>query len=235
MKHSRGTPKQAVGVSRETSVMAVEQDAPGFDWNTEAVEELVAMCPEKPEGCIGQLKAYVELLYCRSANQSLISAGDRPNVVARHLLPALAMVPVASSGPHHTVLDFGSGAGLPGVPLKIMLPDANVILVESRRRRANFLREVVRELRLSHVEVVNKRMADWVPPASGVDLIVSRAAAEVSHVIEQTSHALSAKGRLIVTLSTASIPQLERSLIEKSVVWSGGELRLGLVVLPGQA
>ncbi len=89
------------------------------------------------------------------------------SMVARlHFLDSLAVAPhLTPTGP---VMDIGSGAGFPGIPIKLVCPDKAVYLVEPRRRRANFLRHVIRELRLTGVHVIESRLEELpredVPP-----------------------------------------------------------------------
>jgi 16S rRNA (guanine527-N7)-methyltransferase len=99
--------------------------------------------------------AYAELLGRWSGRMNLISCGSADELVARHLLDSLAASPCL--GAARTVVDLGSGAGLPGVPLAISAPARRTILVESRRRRASFLREVRRTLDLDNLEVFEQR------------------------------------------------------------------------------
>ena len=177
------------------------------------------------------LRSYASLLYGWSGRMNLISPKDRYQLATKHFLPALAMAPVVESLPHEKVLDFGSGGGLPGIPLKIMLPETDFILLESRRRRANFLREVVRKLGLKGVEVVNERLGDWNP--KGVDLIVSRAVGKPEEVFSQVSPYLHRHGGVLVSLSQEGKPERERGkppfLLKKKVCWDGGETWMGLL------
>jgi len=165
---------------------------------------------------------------------SLISSGDRSILVAKHLIPCLAMVPSAVSGSHRTIVDFGSGAGLPGVPLKIMLPDSIVILVDSRRKRASFLREVIRKLELKNVEVFNGRLAEWCGlnqaligsrgGTDGVDLVVARAVDDPAGVFAEVQPLMAVHGRLLMS----SKPGQERAnsalgFQSQKITWAGGE------------
>lgn len=174
------------------------------------------------------LREYAGLLYHWSGRLSLVSRGDRDYLATRHLLPALALVPLVRDLPHQTVLDFGSGAGLPGVPLKIMLPQAAFTLVESRRRRATFLREVVRRLRLERVEVVNQRIEEM--PTRAADLVVSRAVMPPDEVMARARPHLNVGGSVLTSMSPgATGPCPCEPLAKKRLIVGGRELWWGLI------
>ncbi len=196
------------------------------------VEELIRRTVSgEPEEALGQLRHYIGLLHHWSGRMSLVSVGDRVILGTKHLMPALAMVPLVCSLPHRTVLDFGSGAGLPGIPLKIMLPETRITLVESRRRRVSFLREVVRKLGLQGVEIINKRLEDWGgAKAGGVDLVVSRSVNQ-GKVLDQVRHCLAPHGAVLVSLGREGGAKGGKGvvLLEKNMSWGGGKTRLGLM------
>ncbi|NKB71522.1 MAG: 16S rRNA (guanine(527)-N(7))-methyltransferase RsmG [Candidatus Latescibacteria bacterium] len=146
-----------------------------------------------------KLKEYAALLYYWSGKINLISVGDRNYLVTRHIAPSLALIPLIKMVPHQTILDFGSGAGLPGIPLKIVLADSDVILVESRRRRAHFLREVVRRLGLEKVKVFNARLEKG--HFRDIEVVVSRAVKQPDEVWSSIKPFLTPYGSLITTLS----------------------------------
>jgi len=104
---------------------------------------------------VDRFVAYTELLGRWSARINLISCRSGDELVERHLLDSLAVSPYL--GAARTVVDLGSGAGLPGVPLAISTPARRTVLVESRRRRTSFLREVRRTLDLENVDVLEQR------------------------------------------------------------------------------
>jgi len=105
---------------------------------------------------------FADVLDVWSARMNLVSCRSARELVNRHLLDSLA---VAQALPEDSglIVDLGSGAGLPGLPLAILRPDLQFALVEIRRRRCSFLREVRRNLHLSNVDVVEQRAED--PPA----------------------------------------------------------------------
>ena len=133
---------------------------------------------------------------------NLVADGDRGLLASRHILPSLALRPLLRTLLHGVVLDVGSGAGFPGVPLKITLPGSRFILVEARRRRASFLREVVRHLELQDVEIVHSRLEAWGKAnATQVDLAVSRAAMTTESLVELASPIVAPGGAILTTLA----------------------------------
>lgn len=123
---------------------------------------------------LSKLTAYADLLGVWGERVNLISCGSAYELVERHLLDSLAVEPLLPET--GTLVDLGSGAGLPGVPLAIAAVSRTTILVEARRRRASFLREVRRSLPLANVEVAEARAE--APSASqrgGADAVVVRA------------------------------------------------------------
>jgi 16S rRNA (guanine527-N7)-methyltransferase len=95
-----------------------------------------------------------------------------------------------------TLLDVGSGAGLPGIPLAIARPDLAVTLLDSSEKKAAFLRQSKAELGLANVEVVCERVEDW-RPAGLFDVVVSRAFAEIAEFVAQSQHLVAPGGTLL--------------------------------------
>ena len=108
---------------------------------------------------VSRLDKYLELLIKWQKVQRLIGSSDPASILDDLLLDSLLFVPILPSNVRR-VMDLGSGAGLPGIPLGIALPSTQVTLVESRRKRASFLSTAVRELGLGTVRVVNSRAED---------------------------------------------------------------------------
>ena len=145
-----------------------------------------------------KLEIYLYLLSWWSRRVNLISQRELPVVATKHLRQALTMVPVVASIPRRLVIDIGSGAGLPAIPLKIALPDSYFVLVESRRKRAHFLKEVIRSAGLDHIEVVNDRIENLRPV--GADLATARAVASPEKLLDLVQIHLSPHGWIISTL-----------------------------------
>src|SRR5271154_1470643 len=105
-----------------------------------------------PTAILPPLSAYLDLLFKWNARTNLTAIRDPEEIIRRHfgesLFAGLHLAPEAN-----TVLDFGSGAGFPGLPIAILRPQIAVTLAESQNKKSTFLREVVRTLDLPHVEV----------------------------------------------------------------------------------
>ena len=145
-----------------------------------------------------KLEIYLHLLSQWSRRINLVSRRDWSVLATKHLRQALTMVPVVASIPRRLVMDLGSGAGLPAIPLKIALPDSHFVLVESRRKRAHFLREVVRSAELDRIEVVNDRIENLSPV--GADLVTARAVASPEKLLDLVHRHLAPHGWILSTL-----------------------------------
>ena len=145
-----------------------------------------------------KLEIYLYLLSRWSRRVSLVSRRELSVLATKHLRQALTMVPVVASIPRRLVMDLGSGSGLPAIPLKIALPDSHFILVESRRKRAHFLREVVRSVELDRIEVANDRIENLSPV--GADLVTARAVASPEKLLDLVQRHLSSHGWILSTL-----------------------------------
>ena len=107
---------------------------------------------------IGAFGRYRSLLSFWNSRLNLTAVRQPELVVRLHFLDCLSVVPILRRD--GSILDVGSGAGFPGIPIKLMLPDKRVYLVEPRRKRANFLRHVMRVLKLTDVHVIESRLED---------------------------------------------------------------------------
>jgi 16S rRNA (guanine527-N7)-methyltransferase len=151
---------------------------------------------------IGRLRRFVELVENWSEATRLVSFRDRGELVFRHVLDSLAVCPMLRPG--DTWADIGSGAGFPGIPLATIRREPGW-LVESRRRRANFLRHVTRELGLGAVEVFHGRAEDFSQPLQS---IVGRGIVTKS-LLEVARRLLPREGRVLLMLkASAEIPEV---------------------------
>lgn len=123
-----------------------------------------------PAAAVPRLACYARLIERWSAHHNLVRFGTRKELVERHIAEALALF--GFMGETGRLLDVGSGAGLPGVPLLCARPQWSGVLLEPRQKRWAFLKTVVRELGLE-AEVIAARYEDW--QEEGFSLITARA------------------------------------------------------------
>lgn len=121
---------------------------------------------ELTEPMLRAFSGFADVLDVWSRRTNLLSCGSALELVERHLLDSLAISPLLPR--EGLLVDLGSGAGFPGLPLAIQRPDQRFLLVEARRKRVSFLREVRRTLQLPNVEVHEGRAED--PPGQLVSI-----------------------------------------------------------------
>jgi 16S rRNA (guanine527-N7)-methyltransferase len=149
-----------------------------------------------------QLTRFAELLDLWAPKMNLLSCGSAREIVERHFLDSLAVAPMLpESG---LIVDLGTGAGFPGVPLAVLRSTQPWALVESRRRRSTFLREVRRTLGLHHVEIVEGRAESPTAELAGrASAVVTRAVWSDSSLLEIAPRWLEPNGRLFWMRSRA--------------------------------
>jgi 16S rRNA (guanine527-N7)-methyltransferase len=141
-----------------------------------------------------KLVAYLRLIEKWNKVHNLTAVREPDRMVTLHLLDSLSLMPhVAGAG---TLLDVGTGAGLPGIPLAIALPQLAVTLLDSSHKKATFLRQAKAELALANVEIACERVEHW-RPGKAFDLVVSRAFAELADFVTQARHLVAPGGAML--------------------------------------
>lgn len=131
-----------------------------------------------------QLLGYLDLLVKWNKAYNLTAVRDINEMVSRHLLDSLSIVPFIDG---ETWLDVGSGGGMPGIPLAIMFPDAHFTLLDSNGKKTRFLTQVVMSLKLPNVTVVNSR-AESFHVEQFFSGIISRAFSSLADFVGLTKH-----------------------------------------------
>ena len=142
-----------------------------------------------------KLLDYVALIAKWNQVHNLTAIREPVKMVTHHLLDSLALLTVID-GPAKRLVDVGSGAGLPGIPLAIARPDWSVTLVDSNHKKGVFLQQAVSELGLSNVTVVVDRVEAFRPEA-GFDYVVSRAFSDLPEFAELSRHLRGPGGTLL--------------------------------------
>jgi 16S rRNA (guanine527-N7)-methyltransferase len=138
-----------------------------------------------------QLVAYVDMLHKWNKAYNLTSVRDPNEMLIRHIMDSVVVAP-------HLVgsrfIDVGTGPGLPGIPLSIVLPDAHFTLLDSLGKRIRFLRQVQHELGLTNITPVQSRVEDF-PAEPPFDGVISRAFASLNDMVSWCHHLPGQGGR----------------------------------------
>ncbi len=139
---------------------------------------------------LDQLLAYLDILNKWNKAYNLTAIKDQAQMVILHLLDSLS---IAAYLEGENILDVGSGAGLPGIPLAILLPEKQFTLLDSNGKKVRFMNQVFYDLQLDNVKVVQKRVESWASDDK-FDVITSRAFSALLEMVNVTDHLLKDKG-----------------------------------------
>jgi len=190
-----------------------------------------------PPDALDHISTYIDLLLRWNARVNLTAIRNEEEIVTRHFgesfFAARHLFPLHSStspavkeadGPPHaappidevTVADLGSGAGFPGIPLKLWAPEISLTLIESNHKKAAFLREVARALTLTDINIQNAR-AESLPSAS-FQLVTLRAVERFQSILPVAASLSAPHGRLALLIGEAQLTQAHATL--PALIWS---------------
>ncbi len=158
-----------------------------------------------PTGDAQRLIQYIELLAHWNRAYNLTAVRDPRQMVPRHLLDSLSIQPYIHG---QRVLDVGTGAGLPGLPLAIACPHRQFALLDSNGKKTRFVQQAILELAIDNAEVVQSRAEDY-RPLETYDTVVTRAFASLSDILARTTRLIRAGGRLLCMQGTPPTKELE--------------------------
>ena len=164
-----------------------------------------------------QFNSYLELLVKWNRKINLTSEKTPSDILHRHIFDSLQYAKVISPSDH--LMDIGSGAGFPGIPLKIVYPRLILTLVESQRKRCSFLETVVSNLVLEDTSVINER-AEKISPAPTVGVVILRAVSDIKSCLDLSVLFLKKGGKVVLKKGpeenfAAPPPHCDFSLIEE--------------------
>jgi 16S rRNA (guanine527-N7)-methyltransferase len=158
---------------------------------------------------------------------NLTTIREERDIVIKHGLDSLAFIKGFVPSPGLTLLDMGSGAGFPALPIKIVHPEISVALVESVQKKASFLRHIIRMLKLDGVEVVDKR-TDLLPDSflAAFDIVTARAFANMNSALVAGLPFLKPGGLMVMSRG----PEEAMSKQEMTAIGASLEKKIGLTL-----
>jgi len=184
----------------------------GLDVTVEAQEKLIA---------------YLQLMLKWNKAYNLTAIRELDSMVIRHLLDSLSILPFINQSP---VLDVGTGAGLPGIPLALCLPDYQFVLLDSNGKKTRFLTQAKIELGIDNIEVIHSRIEDYKPDFR-FEMITCRAFAALNTILDLTQHLVTSSTRVMAMKGREEMPALAEGYTqlaqhELQVPWLDEERRL---------
>lgn len=175
---------------------------------------LAAMCQELDAEQQKKLLDYIALIVKWNKVYNLTAVRDPKAMIGHHLLDSLAVLPHLKGVGR--LIDVGSGAGLPGIPLAIARPEMRVSLLDSNHKKATFMRQACLELGLTNAEVVCERVEKW-QPQEKYDAVISRAYSELKEFVRLAAHLAAKGGKLYAMKGVYPIEEIAQ-LKDKAVV-----------------
>ncbi len=188
-----------------------------------------------------QISTYIDILQRWNERINLTAIRDPEDIVTRHFgesfFAARHLFPITTNvgtGAPVTLADIGSGAGFPGLPIKLWAPHASVTLIESNHKKVAFLREVARALTLTDIDIQNNR-AETLPQGS-FQVVTLRAVEHFADILPVAASLLAPSGRLALLIGSKQSEQLASQLpnvtLATSIPVPGSRSRVLVILRP---
>lgn len=174
---------------------------------------------------INQFLKYYEMLIETNKKMNLTTIVEIDDVIVKHFLDSLLLVKITDLSKTHSIIDVGTGAGFPGIPIKIMFPDIKMTLLDSLNKRLCFLNEVISELELSDIQTIHGRAEDvakQIDYREQFDMCVSRAVANLAVLSEFCLPFVNTGGVFVSYKSSTSDDEINQA--ESAIGILGGKI-----------
>ena len=168
------------------------------------IEELAKINIEIDDKKLANLERYFELLVEWNEKMNLTGITKKEDVYLKHFYDSLTLFKAIDLNKVETLCDIGTGAGFPGLVIKIVFPNIKVTLVDSLNKRINFLNEVIKELKLKNIETISARIEEYgIKNREIYDVVVARAVASLPVLLEYSIPLTKVDGYFIAMKSTS--------------------------------
>lgn len=178
------------------------------------------------EDQVNKFFAYYELLIEWNQKINLTAITELEDVIVKHFIDCISICKYVDIKDTDSIIDVGTGAGFPGIPIKILYPRVNITLVDSLNKRVNFLDEVIEELELENIETIHARVEDLAHDEDyreSFDYCMSRAVANLSMLTEYCLPYIKIGGKLLALKGPSIAEEIENS--GEAIKILGGELK----------
>jgi 16S rRNA (guanine527-N7)-methyltransferase len=156
---------------------------------------------------IDSFRLYQSHLLDWNMKTNLISKNDETRIVTRHFLQSLGLLTVFDFPQESRIFDLGTGGGFPGLPIKIVRSDLDMVLVEATQKKAVFLEEVVKNLKLEKVMIIPKRIESLKNQIKPADFILSRAVADLNLLFRWSKALIKNTGGQLISIKGKGVIQ----------------------------
>ena len=201
-----------------------------LEFSNDLIEKANSIGVEISQKQAEQFYTYMELLLEWNEKMNLTAITDPEEVILKHFIDSLTIIPYLKEA--DTVLDIGTGAGFPGIPLKILEENKKFTLLDSLNKRIIFLQTVITELELKNIQAIHGRSEEFVSKERETyDIVTSRAVARLNVLLEYMLPFVKVGGRCICMKSFEIEEELKEA--KKAIEILGGEIeKIDEITLP---
>ena len=158
------------------------------------IEQIKRLGITPTEEQLQKLEKFYQLLIEWNQKINLTRIIEKEDVYLKHFYDSLTIVKEVDLSKVNTLCDVGTGAGFPGIVLKIFYPNLKITLIDSLLKRVNYLNEIIKELELKDIEAIHTRAEDY---HETFDVVTARAVANIEKLLKYTMHLVNKNGKLI--------------------------------------